>query len=68
MPPKAKPRAKGATKKDEKAASPQIFCVKCKERTDTEEVEQTEMKNGRPATRGKCAVCGTGKYRIGTMQ
>jgi hypothetical protein len=26
---------------------------------------QVTMKNGKPATRGKCPVCGTQMYRIG---
>ena len=43
----------------------QIFCVKCKVKTENTEVERVTMKNGRPATRAKCADCGTGKYRIG---
>jgi hypothetical protein len=27
--------------------------------------QQVTMKNGKPATRGKCPVCGTQMYRIG---
>ena len=47
--------------------SPQIYCVKCKTKTATNSAEQVVMKNGRPATRGTCAVCGTSKYRIGAL-
>ena len=43
----------------------QIFCVKCKAKTDNSEVEAVTMKNGRPATRATCADCGTRKFRIG---
>ena len=38
------------------------YCVKCRE---TQNAEQVEMKNGRPATCGTCPVCNTGMYRIG---
>ena len=44
----------------------EIYCVKCKAKTDSSNVESVTMKNGRPATKAVCAVCGTGKYRIGT--
>ena len=43
----------------------QIFCLKCKAHRDVNEPEQVKMKNGKPATKGKCAVCGTSVYRIG---
>ncbi len=43
-------------------ADSMIYCVKCKVRTETKNVEVVTKKNGRDATRG---VCGTGKYRIG---
>ena len=29
-------------------------------------VNRAVMKNGRPALRAVCSVCGTGKYRIGS--
>ena len=41
------------------------YCMKCKESREMQETEQVTMKNGRPATRGKCGECGTGMYRIG---
>ena len=43
----------------------EIYCVKCKAKTDLTNVESVTMKNGRPATKALCAVCGAGKYRIG---
>ena len=49
----------------EATTSSQIYCVKCKIKTDNADVEAVTMKNGRPATKAKCAVCGSGKYRIG---
>ena len=45
----------------------QIFCVKCKEKTDSSDVRGVTMKNGRPATQAICVVCGTKKFRIGAM-
>ena len=43
--------------------SVEIYCLKCRAKTSSRDVEQVTMKNGRPALR---AVCGTGKYRIGS--
>lgn len=46
-------------------AAVQIYCVKCKTKTDSRDVQAVTMKNGRPATQGFCVVCGTKKFRIG---
>ena len=40
------------------------YCVKCKQKREIKNPEQVTMKNGRPAVRGKCTVCGTGMYKI----
>jgi len=40
------------------------YCVKCKEKREMQDVEKVTMKNGRPAMKGKCSVCGTGMYKI----
>ena len=40
------------------------YCLKCRESREMQEAEQITMKNGRPATRGKCA---TGMYKIGKV-
>jgi len=40
------------------------YCVKCKEKREMLNVEKVEIKPGRPAAKGKCAVCGTGMYKI----
>ena len=45
----------------------QIFCVKCKAKTDSSDVQGVTMKNGRPATQAICTICGTKKFRIGAM-
>ena len=41
-----------------------LYCVKCRARTDT--VDQTTITtcNNRPAATGRCARCGTKKFRF----
>jgi NAD-dependent SIR2 family protein deacetylase len=46
-------------------AAPQAYCVKCKEKREMQDATVIEMKNGRPATQGKCPVCGTKMFKIG---
>lgn len=41
------------------------FCMKCKAEREIADPKVEYMKNGRPATRGKCPVCGTQIYRLG---
>ncbi|MEM2136486.1 MAG: DUF5679 domain-containing protein [Candidatus Methanomethylicia archaeon] len=45
----------------------EAYCVKCKAKRVMTGVEQVTLKNGRPALRGKCVVCGTTLYRIGKL-
>ena len=42
-----------------------IYCVKCRKKTESQNVEQVTMKNGRPAIQADCRDCGTKKFRIG---
>ena len=42
-----------------------IYCVKCRVKTASRDVERVTMKNGRPALRATCVDCGTKKFRIG---
>ena len=42
-----------------------IYCVKCRAKTDTKNLVEVTMKNGRAAVRGVCVPCGTKKFRIG---
>ena len=42
-----------------------IYCLKCRTRTETNNLEQVTLKNGRPASTGLCAVCGKKKFRMG---
>lgn len=45
-------------------SQPTGYCMKCKKTVDIVDAQETTMKNGRKALKGKCAVCGTGIYRI----
>lgn len=42
-----------------------MYCVKCRDYRNDPDAETITMKNGKPATKGRCPVCGTGMYRIG---
>jgi len=44
---------------------PQAYCVKDKMMVEMQNAERITMKNGKPAMKGKCPVCGTGMMRIG---
>jgi len=39
--------------------------MKCKTKRQMKNTEQITLKNGRPATRGECVVCGTKMFKIG---
>jgi DNA topoisomerase-1 len=43
----------------------EAYCVKCKEKREIKDPEAVYAKNGVPATRGTCAVCGTNVYKMG---
>jgi DNA-directed RNA polymerase subunit RPC12/RpoP len=43
----------------------QAYCMKCRKKVEIKNPQQIKMKNGRPATRGACPVCGTKVFRIG---
>ena len=47
--------------------SVETYCLKCRAKTPSRDVESVTMKNGRPALKGVCAECGTGEYRIGSI-
>lgn len=44
--------------------NPTAYCVKCKATQPMVEAQTVTMKNGRPALRGKCSVCGTTLNKI----
>ena len=41
------------------------YCMKCKAQREMQNTKQITMKNGRPATEGLCAECGTRMFKIG---
>lgn len=43
-----------------------MYCVKCRAERFDLEAERIHLKNGGLAIKGKCPVCGTGMYRIGS--
>ena len=43
-----------------------IYCLKCRTKTETTNLEQVILKNGRPAATGLCSVCGKKKFRMGS--
>lgn len=44
---------------------PQAYCFKCRAKREIKNPAKITLKNGRPATRGSCPVCGTKVFRIG---
>ncbi|MBI4285855.1 MAG: hypothetical protein HY670_08180 [Chloroflexi bacterium] len=43
----------------------QAYCFKCRSKREIKNAQHVTLKNGRPATRGVCPVCGTKVFRIG---
>ncbi len=43
------------------------YCVKCKKKTPMQDAQEVTMKNGNPAIKGKCSICGTGQFRMGRL-
>ena len=43
----------------------QAYCFKCRAKREIKKPEKVILKNGRPAVRGVCSVCGTKVFRIG---
>jgi RNase P subunit RPR2 len=41
------------------------YCMGCKKVRDMTNVTKVKMKNGRPALKGQCEVCGTKMFKIG---
>jgi len=41
------------------------YCMKCRQKREMKDPEAVTLKNGRPATKGTCPVCGTKLYKIG---
>ena len=41
------------------------YCVKCRRKKTMSNPKRIRMKNGKPATQGRCPTCGTKMFRIG---
>jgi len=41
------------------------YCFKCRSKVQVKNHEHVTLKNGKPAVRGICPVCGTKVFRIG---
>ena len=46
----------------------QAYCVKCKAKREMKDAVAVTLKNGKPAMKGKCPVCGTTIMRIGAAK
>ena len=44
---------------------PEAYCVKCKASREIKNPQNVTLKNGKPAIKGVCPVCGTSVFRIG---
>lgn len=44
----------------------EAYCVKCRAKREIKDPQEVTMKNGRPAMKGTCPVCGTSIFRIGS--
>ncbi|MBI4329545.1 MAG: hypothetical protein HY685_06745 [Chloroflexi bacterium] len=43
----------------------EAYCMHCRKMRTIKSPSKITMKNGRPATQGTCAVCGTKVFKIG---
>ena len=46
----------------------EAYCLKCREKREMANPVAIQMKNGKPATEGKCPVCGTKMFKIGKTE
>ena len=51
-------------RKGEPTMATEAYCVKCREKREMQDEEVVTMKNGRPALKGVCPVCGTKLFRL----
>ena len=43
----------------------EAYCLKCRASREVVDPEQVTLRNGRPATKGKCSKCNASVFRIG---
>src|SRR5579885_1284361 len=64
-------QAREPAQQEQEEAQPTIvaeaYCVRCKKKTPMKDIEEVTTKNGAPAIRGKCSVCGAGQDRMGKL-
>jgi len=46
----------------------EAYCVKCRKKVEIKDPQEVTLKSGRPAVKGKCPVCGTTVFRIGSLK
>ncbi len=46
--------------------SVEAYCLKCRQKREMQDEKKITMKNGKPATEGKCPVCSTRMFKIGS--
>ncbi len=56
---RAAPRTESQRSTVEEVRSVTGYCMKCREKRDMNDAKEVTLKNGRQATQGSCAVCGT---------
>lgn len=44
----------------------EAYCLKCRQKREMQDEKKITMKNGKPATEGKCPVCSTRMFKIGS--
>lgn len=44
-----------------------MYCVRCREKHYDPYAVKVTMRNGKPAYKGHCPICGTGMYYIGDL-
>jgi RNase P subunit RPR2 len=42
----------------------EIYCFKCRKKTNSKNLEEVTMKNGKHAVKGECEECGTKTFKI----
>lgn len=69
--PDAPPADEEQAQQEQEEARPAIvveaYCARCKKKTPMNNIEEVTTKNGAPAIRGKCSVCGAGQHRMGRL-
>ena len=58
-------RGRSAPTKNEEDPVAEAYCVKDKQKVEIVKPEKITMKNGKPATKGTCPLCGGSVFRIG---